>query len=402
MATGDKSGSWGLTNNSNLGTLIEEAIVGYTTVPITDGANTVITIADGSTSAARHAVLALTGALTAARTLEVPAKEKTYIIYNATTGGFAVTVKVNGQTGVSVPAGKKRFVYNTGTDIVDAITDLPANTTFAGSSLLTEATTDIDMATGTFSGLLEAGSIKTGDGSVGVPAIAFSSEPNTGWYRSGTGQQAWSILGVARASLSASSFSVLGAITASGLGTFGSLTTATGTITTVGATTLNVAGSSNLHATGITGQLTVTGLTYTDSLIVVNNATVSGTLGVSVDLGVSRDVYITRNMTLSGTALYAPSATITSSIIRGGNVHQSGEIVLWPNPPTGNGSYWFVCNGQWLSRTTHAGIFNVLGDNYGRGDGSTSFAVPNIAPVSCVNPDTGGLVYMYYYIYLVQ
>src|SRR6478609_5282985 len=94
MATGDRSGSWSVTNNLNLGTLIEQAIVGYTTVPITDGAATVITIGDGISDTARNYVLELTGALTADRVLEVPAKQKSYIIYNHTTGGFSVTVKV--------------------------------------------------------------------------------------------------------------------------------------------------------------------------------------------------------------------------------------------------------------------------------------------------------------------
>ncbi len=62
----------------------------------------------------------LTGALTAARTVEVPAKKKLYFVYNNTTNGHAVTVKVSGLTGVSVPNGSKLLLVCNGTDVVNA------------------------------------------------------------------------------------------------------------------------------------------------------------------------------------------------------------------------------------------------------------------------------------------
>jgi len=61
-----------------------------------------------------------TGALTGARNLVVPANRKLYFIYNNTSGGYAVTVKVSGQTGVSVPNGAKVTLVCNGTDIVAA------------------------------------------------------------------------------------------------------------------------------------------------------------------------------------------------------------------------------------------------------------------------------------------
>lgn len=121
MGTGDQSGTWGITNNTNLGTLIEQAISGYQTQAITDGADTIITIPDGASGVARNMYLELTGALTATRNLIVPAKKKLYFIYNNTTGSQAVTVKVSGLTGVSVPNGAKIALVCNGTDIVDAV-----------------------------------------------------------------------------------------------------------------------------------------------------------------------------------------------------------------------------------------------------------------------------------------
>jgi hypothetical protein len=121
ITTGTEAGTWGDYTNTNIGTLLEQAISGYTTQAITDGAATTITMPDGVSGVARNMYLELTGALTADRELQVPAAKKLYFIYNNTTGGFAVTVKVSGQTGVSVPNGKKMLLVNNGTDVIGAV-----------------------------------------------------------------------------------------------------------------------------------------------------------------------------------------------------------------------------------------------------------------------------------------
>jgi len=121
IGTGDQSGSWGTTTNTNLGTLIEQAVSGVVTQAMADS-NQTITIPNGATGVARNMFIECTGALTAGRQLIVPANKKLYFIYNNTTGGFAITVLVSGQTGVSVPNGKKAILVmnSAGTDIVDA------------------------------------------------------------------------------------------------------------------------------------------------------------------------------------------------------------------------------------------------------------------------------------------
>jgi hypothetical protein len=68
----------------------------------------------------------MTGLLTAARNMIVPINKKLYFIYNNTTGGYAVTVKVSGQTGVSVPNGAKVLLVSNGTDVVIATNYLPS------------------------------------------------------------------------------------------------------------------------------------------------------------------------------------------------------------------------------------------------------------------------------------
>lgn len=164
IANGEQSGTWGTTTNTNMGTLIEEAICGVGTVSMSD-ADTTITISNGSSSTARKVVLTLTGTLTDARNLIVPSINKQYIIYNNTTGGYAVTVKTSAGTGISVPNGQKRMVYGDSTNINEALnsvgnlsingtltyggTTIPSSTTGSGSLVLSTSPSLTTPALGT-------------------------------------------------------------------------------------------------------------------------------------------------------------------------------------------------------------------------------------------------------------
>ena len=141
IGTGEQSGTWGNTTNTNLGTLLEQAISGYVTQAITDGADTTITIPNGTTGVARNMAIEMTGALTATRNLIVPANKKLYFIFNNTSGGFAVTVKVTGLTGVSVPNGKKVILVSNGTDIVEAVNQVVGNLAVGGTLGVTGTST---------------------------------------------------------------------------------------------------------------------------------------------------------------------------------------------------------------------------------------------------------------------
>jgi hypothetical protein len=119
ITTGEQNGTWGTTTNTNLGTALEEAIVGRATANFTTDGNLTLTLTDSNaTQVARNLVLNCTSgvSLTATRDLIVPAIEKPYIIQNNTTGGQSIRVIVAG-TGVTVPNGKTAFVYNDGTNI---------------------------------------------------------------------------------------------------------------------------------------------------------------------------------------------------------------------------------------------------------------------------------------------
>jgi hypothetical protein len=126
IGNGEQSGTWGTTTNSNIGTAIEQAIVGMATLEAADFTANVATLTLANTTAAQDArALCLniaSGAVSAAGTINVPAIEKPYIVINGSS--FAVTVKVSGQTGVAVPAGTRTVVYNNGTDVGAQITSL--------------------------------------------------------------------------------------------------------------------------------------------------------------------------------------------------------------------------------------------------------------------------------------
>jgi len=179
IGTGEQSGTWGTTTNTNLGTLLEQAVSGYVTQAITDGAsaNTTITIPNGSTGVARNMFIEMTGALTVSSTsLIVPANKKMYFIFNNTSGGFAVTVKVSGQTGILVPTGKKVVLACNGTDIVEAHTATVGAVTLGSTLGVTGAAT--------LSSTLDVTGIASfAAGSAAAPAITRTGDLDTGmWF----------------------------------------------------------------------------------------------------------------------------------------------------------------------------------------------------------------------------
>ena len=143
IGTGEQSGTWGTTTNTNLGTAIEEAIVGYATANFTSDADLTISLTDTNASqTARNLVLNVTssGSLTATRNLIVPTIEKPYYIFNNTTGGQSIVVKTSAGTGVTVPNGRKALVYTDGTNVVPVMNSLPVSATLTYQLPLTDGT----------------------------------------------------------------------------------------------------------------------------------------------------------------------------------------------------------------------------------------------------------------------
>jgi hypothetical protein len=125
IGTGEQAGTWGNTTNINLGTALQEAITGSADVAFSSGDVTLTLTNSNGAQVGRNLRLNLTGTSGGARELILGAEmqvEKLYLINN--TLADAVTVKNTTGTGIAVPAGKTMFVFNNGTNVVDAITYL--------------------------------------------------------------------------------------------------------------------------------------------------------------------------------------------------------------------------------------------------------------------------------------
>ena len=148
IGTGEQQGTWGSTTNTNLGTLLEEAIGGYASVTVSNIGDTTLTTNNGSADQSRNMVINLTGTISANRNVICPAIEKLYVVKNATTGGFSVTFKVTGQTGVTIPNGQTYFLYVNGIDanlIVGNVASTNATNTFTENQII-EVTDNTDAA----------------------------------------------------------------------------------------------------------------------------------------------------------------------------------------------------------------------------------------------------------------
>jgi hypothetical protein len=121
QATGENSGTWGQITNTNL-LILEQAIGGYSSVALNATTGATLTYSNGALSNGKDAVIKLTGTITGNVDVIIPdSVEKTYIIENATSGSFTVTVKTSSGTGVTWSATDKgkKMVYSDGTNVVD-------------------------------------------------------------------------------------------------------------------------------------------------------------------------------------------------------------------------------------------------------------------------------------------
>lgn len=166
--TGDLTGTWGSAVNTGISELIDQAL-GYQAFTATGGSDT-LTIPDATTGVARSIYIQLNG--TGGGTVNVPTtKTKMYFVFNNTSS--AITFKVTGQTGVSIPAAAKMALVSNGTDIIvaqnyfSALTlgaALPVASGGTGSS----STTFVNLATNV------TGTLPAANGGTGVPNNAAS------------------------------------------------------------------------------------------------------------------------------------------------------------------------------------------------------------------------------------
>lgn len=287
ITTGEQSGSWGDTTNTNIGTAIQEAITGSANVTFSSATVTLTLTDTNNTQTARNLRLNLTGTSGGAQNLIVPAIEKQYIVYNGCAD--TITIKNSTGTGVAVPTGKTMVVFNDGTNVVDV-------TTYATS-----------LALGT---PLAASSGGTGISSLGSGVATFLGTPSSANLAAAVSDETGS-----GALVFASSPTLTGVPLAP--------TAATGTNTTQIATTAFVQASTTALGLG-------TMSTQNSNNVSITGGTITGNYGLN-----SAGIYNASGWTVSqsGSKLYfAYNGTNKASLDSSGNFIAIGNVTAYGTP----------------------------------------------------------------------
>jgi len=174
LANGEGAGTWGQTTNTNLGTLLEQAITGVQSIVMAD-ANYTLSNLNGASDEARNAVLVVTGTNNAVRDIIAPLVNKQYLVVNNTTGGQSI--RIRGSTGftVTIPNGTTVSVYCNGTNFFSAEPSFSTGNFTVGGNLAVTGTS-------TFTGAVTANSVSLGNltatGNVAANNIAITGFAN--------------------------------------------------------------------------------------------------------------------------------------------------------------------------------------------------------------------------------
>ena len=121
IASGEQANQWGITTNTNLGTLIEQAITGYADIDVTAG-DVTLSALNGVSDQSRQMMLNVTGTPAVTRYVLAPAVSKMYIVANNSIVDVTIITTTVGSVGVTVPQGTAATVYSNGTDFFSANT----------------------------------------------------------------------------------------------------------------------------------------------------------------------------------------------------------------------------------------------------------------------------------------
>lgn len=345
MATGENSGTWGGITNTNLGTAVEQAIVGYGNPDYPSDANLTITLTNtNAAQAARALVLNVTstfGSLTATRELVVPTIEKQYIVQNNTTGGQSITVKTAAGTGITVPNGRKAHLYVDGTNVIQMFDFVDIN----GGSIDGATVGASSASTGAFTTLTASGattlngSVALGDASgdlITVPGTINSNLLFTdNLYDIGaSGATRPRNLFLAGAATVGGNLSVGGTLTLTGGVNFnGNVTVGDSSADTL---TINSTITSNLIFTDNTYDIGASGATRPRNLFLAGTATIGGNTTMVGQLIV--DSTTDSSSTTTGSIQTDGGVGIVKNLYVGGTVNLSNALTTG-NGGTGLSSY---------------------------------------------------------------
>ena len=129
---------------------------------------------------AQNTIIKVTGSVTGAVTVQVPAAVQVYFALNQTTGAFNTTFTTGVMGGLTATLQPNQQA----TLVCDSVNVLNATTVITGAL-----------------------AVSLIDGSVGAPSLNFATETNTGMYKAGTNQIGWAVAGVAKMRLTSDGLS---------------------------------------------------------------------------------------------------------------------------------------------------------------------------------------------------
>ena len=161
MTTGEKAGTWGTLTNTNWN-IIEQISGGFTTQAVTDGADTDLSVNDGTTGATlAHRVIEFTGSLSASRNVTIPLDVQTFYIIKNSCDDSVVFKYVSGSgSSVTFAAGATKIIYATANDgtnpdivdtgfmanlVDDTTPQLGGNLDVNGNDIVSASGADIDI-----------------------------------------------------------------------------------------------------------------------------------------------------------------------------------------------------------------------------------------------------------------
>jgi hypothetical protein len=316
IGDGDQSGIWGQTTNTNLGSLLEQAITGVVNITMVD-ANYTLTNFNGVSDEARNVVLVLGGTNAAVRDVITPLVEKLYVVKNSTSGGFAVNIRAASGSSVSVPSGATVWVYCDGTNFNAIGTESVGNFEVNGNLTVTGNTNAV---AATYTGNVAALNYSTAGNVAATGNVSAANFVGAGLTITSINASNISAGTISNARTTAASAN--GASTIVARDTNGSFSANVGTFTSVtgdGASLTNL-NASNLTSgtvasarvsgsyTGITGVGTLTAGTWNASTIAVAN----GGTGVTTSTGTG-NVVLSASPALTGTPTAPNAANGTST-----------------------------------------------------------------------------------------
>lgn len=85
------------------------------------------------------------------------------------------------------------------------------------------------------------------------------------------------------------------------------------------------------------------------------------------------------NLPLSTESEQRLLGAINNTLERVGELVPVGSMQMWIGQPDGNlPTRWLVCDGSEVSRTAYKPLFDLIGIQFGDGDGETSFNLPDL------------------------